>query len=131
MFKQQLAAYYQKNKPRYCPADLVGKKREVKIAAELAHILNGRTEYPAGYGLGRIDIITNKLLIEVKYSGSTNEKNALGQLLVYKYSLDWRHKLGLAIIGNPVQPGIHKFCLDHDIVIFEYNDKSDCRWRVK
>ena len=106
------------------------KKCEVKITSELCQALGLQPEVQAPYGLGRIDGLSSKLLIEAKYEGSTALKGALGQLLVYAYALKFKGSLGLAIIGNkPVQPGIHQFCRDNKITIFYYS-LSSLRWKV-
>ena len=118
--------YYLKHKPLL--SSTPKSKLEVKITSELAKILGGRTEVQCAYGLGRIDILSHEWLIEAKYSGSTNEKNALGQLIVYSEAMNWRYNRGLAIIGTgyPI-PGIRKFCRDKGITIFFYN-LNCCRW---
>lgn len=120
--KETIKNYYLKSSPVYGLNKPCVGKNELTIAAELAAIVGGRTEVQAGYGLGRIDILSNEWLIEAKYGGSTNEKNALGQVLVYAQSMKWQGKLGLAIISDKYpHPGIIKFCKDNFISIFHYN----------
>ena len=128
--KERFKKYYATNPGYFSYSNPCVGKQEVKIAAELARILGGRTEVQAGYGLGRIDILSNEWLIEVKYGGSTNEKQMLGQLLCYKMSLNWTGKLGIGIINNKMpHPGIRKFCHDKNITIFFYN-LNNYRWQL-
>jgi hypothetical protein len=96
---------------------------ETEYAAELAAILGCRVEQQAGYNLGRIDLLSNSWLIEVKKSySSTAVKGALGQLLVYHYSLGKPNvKLGLALISKLPSSGIRQFCFENNIQIF-YNN---------
>lgn len=123
MKKKLFKEYYQKNAQAFRPEDLRAKKKEIKIAAELARIIGAQTEYPAGYGLGRIDIISGDWLIEVKYAGDvTSAKHLIGQLLCYSYSLNWRAKLGAGFITNKsIPPGILLFCKQYNIHVFLYN----------
>ncbi len=130
--RQIFKEYYVKNKPAFTPVDLVSGRKEVKITAELARILNARAEYVAGYGLGRIDVISTNWLIEAKYcDNSLAYKNALGQLLLYAFAQNWQANLGLAAIGSKeVPPGIRLFCQKNHITIFTYNPVNSCRWRI-
>jgi hypothetical protein len=102
--------------------------KETELAAILAKELGARVERPAGYDLGRIDILNRDWLIEAKKTtGSTGQKNALGQLLVYSYSLKFKGDLGLALIGDLPRPGVVKFCQDNNISIWHY---SPAGWRL-
>lgn len=115
IFKQ----YYLRNKSVY---NATKGKQEVALAAELATILQCRTEVACNFNLGRIDLLSNTWLIEAKYEGSTALKGALGQLLVYSAAMRFKGNLGLAIIGKTkVQPGICEFCRLNRISIFYYN----------
>lgn len=128
-FKEKLKQYYAKAVPvlRSYPS----KKCEVLITSELARALGCRTEVRAPYGLGRIDALSQYLMIEAKYEGNTSEKAALGQLLVYSYGLKFKGKLALALIGTKgaPTPGVHKFCVDNKITIFYYN-LNVLKWSV-
>lgn len=121
--------YYSFNKKAFARAPQ--GKAEVKITRELARILGCRTEVQAYYDLGRIDCLSQDWLIEAKYEGTTSEKAALGQLLLYSYSLNFKKNLGLALIGTSGRstPGILKFCQDKAITIFYYN-LNTLRWGV-
>ena len=127
--QQRFKDYYLKCRPVL--HSIPDRKQEVLIASELARILQCRREIPAPYNLGRIDILGQHYLIEAKYEGSTNEKHAIGQLLLYAYSMQFKGNLGIAIIGNSgaVHPGIHKFCIDNNIYIFYYNTNV-LRWGI-
>lgn len=121
--------YYLKNKPVLCSKP--PKKCEVLLASELAKILGARTEIQAPFKLGRIDILSKDYLIEAKYDGTTSEKQALGQLLLYAYGLRFKGQLGLALIGTKGRPipGVHKFCRENKISIFYYN-LNNLRWSL-
>lgn len=114
--------YYAANKSYY---DITKGKQEVLLAKELARILGCRTEVISSFNLGRIDLMSREWLIECKYCGSTAEKNALGQLLVYQYAMNFKGDLGVAFIGiPPSSSGIRKFCKLYNISIFFYNLQS-------
>jgi hypothetical protein len=105
------------------------KHQEVKIAAELAKILGCKTEVYCPFDLGRIDLLSKNWLIECKYSSSTANKQALGQLLVYSEAMNFKANLGLGLIGNLPGPGIIRFCQRKTISVFFYNLHT-CEWSI-
>ena len=121
--REIIKQYYLTNKAR-CISN-----REVAIASELANILGAKTEVTAPFGLGRIDIMSTNWLIECKNSGNTNEKNAIGQLLVYSHAFNFKGNLGLGIIGDYPKPGIRRFCQLTKITVFHYNLNTR-KWSV-
>jgi hypothetical protein len=127
--KQIFDNYYSTNKRLFTRPP--NGHAEVKITSELARILGCRTEVQAYYGLGRIDCLSKDWLIEAKYEGTTAEKGALGQLLLYSYSLKFKGSLGLALIGSSGRstPGILRFCQSNNIIIFYYN-LNTLKWSV-
>lgn len=130
-FNKKLKAYYKLNKPLF-KTKPVGKK-EVPIAGELARALNCRTEVRAPLGIGRIDCLSQDLLIEVKYADNVyNAKSALGQLLLYKYALKFKGQLAIGNISEKgyMPAGIEAFCHEANIIIFIYH-LNECRWRCR
>lgn len=132
-FERLLSLYYAKNDGKKVVIKRATKngtkKAEVLITSVLANALEGRAEVKAPYGLGRADVLSKDILIESKYSGSTSEKNALGQLLVYKRAFKFKGALGLAIIGDPPIEGIRMFCKEANIIVFWYN-LNTYKWSI-
>lgn len=128
---EQIARYYARHKARFSAINLLNSKKEVQIAAELASILGARTEIVVPFNLGRADILSNDYLIETKYCpGVTAAKQAIGQLLMYSYALQFQGHLAIGQIGNDIHPGIQHFCKANNISIFYYNHLTDCKWRL-
>ena len=127
--KHKLAMYYARQSSNYNPE---AKRQEVTLTKELAVALGCRAEVAAPLGFGRIDCLSKDWLIEGKYCGSTAEKNALGQLLCYEFSLKFRGKLGLALIGGgKLCEHTKLFCAQKGITIFYFNEKEQSpRWRL-
>lgn len=130
-YNDKLRIYYQKNK-QILLAKPTGR-REVLIASELAKALNCRTEVQAPLGIGRIDCLSHKILIEVKYADLVlPAKAALGQLLLYKYALKFKGQLAIGNISEKgyMPAGIEAFCHEANIIIFIYH-LNECRWRCR
>lgn len=104
---------------------------ETFLSRELGAALGCRCETPAGYGLGRIDCLSQAILIECKKGGTHQEKQAIGQAITYAYSLRFKGDIALGIIGTEgnVKPGTALFCRDFGIYIFYYNTYTR-RWKL-
>lgn len=129
-YKLKLAKYYAQKKTSF---DRTKGRQELVLSKELAEALGCVAEVKAPYDFGRIDCLSKDLLIECKYTGSTSEKAALGQLLMYAHALCFKGQLALGLIGQgEICKGTLLFCKAHDIIIFYYNiNEHSPRWRQR
>lgn len=93
------------------------KERDYQL--HLANILGGNLEVRTP--IGRIDIINNDLLIEVKFAGTHSNKMAIGQALCYTYFYPG-YKPCIALIGEPENAIVAQVCREYGIVyLFFWN----------
>lgn len=87
-------------------------------------ILGGSSEINTP--IGRIDLLTDDLIIECKHSSSTGDKHALGQVLSYKAYYP-AHKPCVALIGRPAQAPFAEICEDLGVGYLIYWNN---RWQI-
>ena len=129
-YQDKLDRYYSIKRNGY-KANHPKSTREIDLSKELAMALGCKWEVEVPYGLGRADCLSKDILIECKKGGTTAEKAAIGQLLLYAYALKFKADLAIGIIGKDglPKPGTLKFAKDFGIIVFYYNVYT-CKWKL-
>lgn len=114
ILSRQLYAYYKKHG---IGTDL---RSESSYRNELQAILGGYAEIRTP--IGKIDLLTNDLVIEVKHYSTHGNKSAIGQAICYSYYYP-DHRPAIALIGKPRSDMLSAICAEHGLLYFyHYNN---------
>ena len=101
-------------------AETSEKSYQLKLASDLKK-LGQKVRLEVCCPIGRIDILTETEVIEVKHYHSSNGlKHALGQVLAYSYYYP-KHKKRLALIGKPIKQmelkEVEQICQHYEVTL--------------
>lgn len=99
------------------------KAKEIWYQTHLQNLLGGQRELSCK-GIGRLDLLTDSFLIEVKFAKGW--KGALGQVYCYSAYYGGRTKI-LALIGKP-DSIINEVCRNLDIIVLNF---WNGKWQIQ
>lgn len=100
--------------------------KEQDFQRHLAGLIGGILEFKCPSG--RIDIINNHIVCEIKFASTHGNKTAIGQALCYTYYHPG-YIPAIALIGEPENPVISEICRKYGIIyMFFYNGIWQISW---
>jgi len=114
---RKLKQYYAKLLAKQKPIADTGSWKERDYQLYLASIIGGNTEVLTP--IGRIDIINNHIVCEVKFASTHGNKAALGQALCYTYYHPG-YVPAIALIGQAENSVLNEVCNKYSLIYFYF-----------